>query len=302
LLCFILSSKELKSHLSTAGIARLSARHPWRVLGFWFALLIIAALLAPTLGDALTTESTFTSRPESIKADELLESRLRGERPMTETIVIRSETATVDDPAFRTTVDGVVAQLVAMPDVVSSIASYYGTGAESIVSADRNTTIIPIALVGNLDEATENFEAMDVVISGASTADFEVLTVGDASMNKELTEIAEEDMAKGEQIGVPVAILILIVVLGALVAAGLPILLGLVSVFLAVGLAAVVGRFMDLSFFIVNMIGMIGLAVGIDYALFVISRYREERLRGHDKYEAIEITGGTASKAVLFSG
>jgi RND superfamily putative drug exporter len=99
-----------------------------------------------------------------------------------------------------------------------------------------------------------------------------------------------------------VALLILIVVLGALIAAGLPIVLGLVSVFIAIGLAAIVGQFMDLSFFIVNMIGMIGLAVGIDYALFVISRYREERLRGHDKLTAIEIAGGTASKAVLFSG
>src|SRR5215218_168345 len=109
-------------------------------------------------------------------------------------------------------------------------------------------------------------------------------------------------MAAGESIGVPVALLILIVVLGALIAAGLPIVLGLVSVFIAIGLAAVVGQFVDLSFFIVNMIGMIGLAVGIDYALFVISRYREERLRGHDKLTAIEIAGGTASKAVLFSG
>ena len=81
-------------------------------------------------------------------------------------------------------------------------------------------------------------------------------------------------------IGIPVAIVILIVLLGALVAAGLPIVVRIVSIFIAMGLAALAGRATDLSFFVVNMIFMIGLAVGIDYALFIISRYREERARG----------------------
>ena len=82
----------------------------------------------------------------------------------------------------------------------------------------------------------------------------------------------------------------------------MPIVLAIVSIIVAVGLTAVLGRVMDLSFFIVNMITMIGLAVGIDYALFIVDRYREERRHGRAKHEAIEIAGGTASKAVLFSG
>jgi RND superfamily putative drug exporter len=292
----------MKSLLSTAGLARLSSRHPWKVLSFWFLLIVIAGILAPSLGDALTTESKFTNRPDSIVADDLLEARLRGERPMTETIVIRSETATVDDAQFRATVDGVMAELNAMPEIVVSAANYYGTGSEALVSQDRHSTIIPITLAGDLDGATENVDELLGALSRASVDGFQILTVGDASLNDELSKIAEEDMATGERIGVPVAIIILIVVLGALIAAGLPIAIGLISVFIAIGMAAVVGRFFDLSFFIVNMIGMIGLAVGIDYSLFVISRYREERRRGRDKLTAIEIAGGTASKAVLFSG
>ena len=100
----------------------------------------------------------------------------------------------------------------------------------------------------------------------------------------------------------PLTILILVVVFGALVAVGVPLVLAIVSIILALGLTAVVGRFTDLSFYVVNMITMIGLAVGIDYTLFVVSRYREERQRGHAKLDAIEIAGGTATKAVVFSG
>ena len=98
------------------------------------------------------------------------------------------------------------------------------------------------------------------------------------------------------------ALVVLVVVFGALVAAGVPLVLAIVSIIVAVGLTALLGRVMDLSFFIVNMITMIGLAVGIDYALFIVERYREERRNGRPKQQAIEIAGGTASKAVLFSG
>ncbi len=100
----------------------------------------------------------------------------------------------------------------------------------------------------------------------------------------------------------PLTILILIVVFGALVAVGVPLVLAITSIIVALGLTAIVGRFTDLSFYVVNMITMIGLAVGIDYTLFIVSRYREERRRGHTKYDAIEIAGGTATKAVVFSG
>ena len=292
----------MSSIFSPRGLARISSRHPWRILALWLVLLVLAAVSAPSLGDALTTEGNFTNRPESVQGDELLEDRLRGERPMTETIIVHSDTLTVDDQAFQSRVFALVAELRIMSDVVASADSYYHLDAEELVSQDRHTTIIPVTLVGDLDEATENVEEFKFVLRDAQFGDFEITTIGDASLNLELTKIAEKDMAAGESIGVPVALLILIVVFGALIAAGLPIVLGLVSVFVAIGLAAVFGRFFDLSFFIVNMIGMIGLAVGIDYALFVISRFREERMRGHDKLTAIEIAGGTASKAVVFSG
>jgi putative drug exporter of the RND superfamily len=107
-------------------------------------------------------------------------------------------------------------------------------------------------------------------------------------------------LATGETIGVGVALLVL--VFGSIASGVIPILLGVVAIPIALGLAALVGQAFDLGFFITNMITMIGLAVGIDYSLFIVSRYREERSTGIDKVSAIGRAGATATRAVFFSG
>jgi len=287
---------------STEALARLSARRPWRTIGLWLLVLVLAGISASTLNSALTTESRQLDNPESQQGADLLEQRLRGPQPISETIIVRSESATVDDPAFKATVDGLVAKLKGTPELTSSITSFYTTGNAALVSADRHSTIISVVMNGTLDESIERVPDYEAALASAQKDDYQILTVGDATLGDEFGTIAEEDLAKGEMIGIPVAILILIVLLGALVAAGLPIIVGFISIFIAMGLAALAGRVTDLSFFVVNIIFMIGLAVGIDYALFIISRYREERAKGIEKLDAIAITGGTANKAVLFSG
>jgi RND superfamily putative drug exporter len=289
--------------LSTDRLARASARRPWLVVGAWAVLLVLAAVSAPALGDALTSSAEMLNRPESVRGEELLEARLRGPQPLNETLIVRSADTTVDDPAFRAVVEGVTADLAARPDLVGSVTNIYQTGAPAMVSQDRRTTIIPVRLAGEFDEAVDKAGEYVAIVNAANTDPrFEVLTVGFGSLNEEFSTISEEDLSKGEGIGIPVAFLVLIVVFGALVAAFLPMILALVSIFVTVGIVALIGRQWDLSFFIVNMITMIGLAVGIDYALFVVERYREERRRGHPKLDAIAIAGGTASRAVFFSG
>jgi RND superfamily putative drug exporter len=289
--------------LSTDGLARASARRPWLVVGIWAVLLVLAAISAPAMGDALTSSAEMLNRPEAVRAEELLEERLRGPQPLNETLIVRSADATVDDPAFRSVVEGVTADLAARPDLVASVTNVYQTGAPSMVSADRHTTIVPVRLAGDFDEAVDKAgEYVAIVKAANSDPRFQVLTVGFGSLNEEFSKISEEDLSKGEGIGIPVAFLVLVVVFGALVAAFLPMILALVSIFVTVGIVALIGRQWDLSFFIVNMITMIGLAVGIDYALFVVERYREERRRGHPKLDAIALAGGTASRAVFFSG
>jgi RND superfamily putative drug exporter len=293
----------MASRFSTEGLARASARRPWWVLGVWAVLLVLAGIAAPRLGDALTSTADFINKPESVRGEQLLEDRLRGPRPYTETVIVRSETATVDDPAFREAVERVTNQVASLGGIVASAINTYQSGIPQLVSEDRHTTIIPVTLAGDIEEAGKNAPDYIAAVEAANTdPNFEVLTVGSASLNEEFTHISEEDLQKGEGIGLPVALIILIVVFGAVVAALLPVALALVSIAVSVGIVALVGLQYDLSFFIVNMITMIGLAVGIDYALFVVERYREERRRGRPKTEAISVAGGTASRAVFFSG
>ncbi len=170
------------------------------------------------------------------------------------------------------------------------------------MSPDRGTTLIPVTLVGDIEDASTHVEAYLAAVAAQNRDGVRVLTVGELSAGEEFTKLAESDLVKGEGLGLLAALVVLVVVFGALVVAGVPIVLAIASIIVAVGLTAVLGQVMDLSFFIVNMITMIGLAVGIDYALFIVSRYREERRRGWPKHQAIEMAGGTASKAVLFSG
>ena len=132
---------------------------------------------------------------------------------------------------------------------------------------------------------------------------FQVSITGSLTADADFEKLSEEDLQKGELlIGLPAALIILVLVFGAVVAGLVPVLLGLLSIVIAVALTALVGQAFEVSFFVVNMITAMGLALGIDYALFILSRFREERGRGLEKIDAIVASGATASRAVLFSG
>ena len=159
-------------------------------------------------------------------------------------------------------------------------------------------------MAGDRDAARGNVEELHEAIGKVPVPPpgFTVQVTGEATIGRDFQEISKEDLLRGESFGVILALIILILVFGALVAAFLPVILAIVSIAIALGLAAIVGQGFELSFFITNFMTMIGLAVGIDYSLFIVQRYREERAHGRDKMEAIAKTGSTASRSVLFSG
>ncbi|MCH7996664.1 MAG: MMPL family transporter [Chloroflexi bacterium] len=152
------------------------------------------------------------------------------------------------------------------------------------------------------DARGEINQVHQVVDEANESGSFQVLVTGEATLEVEINEIAEKDLLIGEGIGISVALLVLALVFGTIAAAFLPIVLSIAAIVVALGATALVGQALDLPFFVTNMITMIGLAVGIDYSLFIVSRYREERTKGLDKVEAIAAAGATAGRTVLVSG
>lgn len=294
----------------TARLARLSARYPWIVVGVWVVFLVLAGIAATTIGDVLgAREMDFINSPESARGAELVAERLHGVQPETETVIVRSDTGTVDDPAFRAIVEGVTADVAALQGAVTSVFSYYDAEqlgapqAAAMVSADRHTTIVQVALVDDgAAGAGDRVQRLQEALGHSAVPGYQILTVGSASVTDDFASTAESDLLKAEIFGLPVTLIVLVAVFGAVAAAGVSLLLAMAAIVVAIGLTAMVGRVFELSFFVLNMVTMIGLAVGIDYALFIIERYREERRGGAGKHEAITIAGGTASNAVLFSG
>jgi putative drug exporter of the RND superfamily len=299
----------MASRFSTAHIARWCARRPWLVIAAWVVALALAGVAATGLDGALTAgDMGFTNHPESVRGQELLATRMGGGDAPTETVVVHSETLTVNDPAFRSAVTRVAADLNGLQGLVLSAPTYYeaaaagAPAAQAMVSADRHTTLIPVTLAPEGSGTTLGIDDLVAVVGRDTSSAVQVLTVGSGSTAREFQQTAAKDLRGAELVGLPMTLLVLVLVFGAAVAAGVSIVLAGVAIVLAIGLTALVGHLMGLSFFVVNMVTMIGLAVGIDYALFIIERFREERHKGMPVLDAIGVAGGTASKAVLFSG
>jgi RND superfamily putative drug exporter len=287
--------------LSTKRLAAASARHPWRTIGAWVVVSVLAvAAIALLLGDSLTTEGRPTNDPESERA---IDVQARAFPPDTrnavsDIVVVRSEQHTVESAPFRSFVETLIADGRAT-NVVGDARSYLTDPDPSLVSRDRRATIVPILVIDS--DGVE--DVVQVVEAADADPDFAVSITGDQTLDYDFNKLSQEDLENGElRFGLPAALIILLLVFGAVVAGLVPLLMAIVSIVVALGLVAVVAQQFELSIFVVNMLTGMGLALGIDYALFVISRYREERSRGLEKFDAISASGSTASRAVVFSG
>jgi uncharacterized membrane protein YdfJ with MMPL/SSD domain len=286
--------------LSTGSLAAATARHPWRAIVAWlvvFALAIAAIVLL--LGGSLTTEGAPTNNPESERAEEarLAAFATDPELAITDVVIIRSDRYTVDSRQFK----AYVRDFVNDPEITAlrRAPTYVEAPDARLVSADRHATIIPVSLVDDdeTEALVERVESLD------GQAAFEVAVTGDETLDHDFDRLSQEDLENGElKFGLPAALIVLLLVFGAVVAGLVPLLLAIVAIVVALGLTAIVAQQFELSVFVINMLTGMGLALGIDYSLFVVSRYREERARDRNELAAIEATGATASRAVLFSG
>ena len=290
---------------STRSVAAASARHPWRVIGLWVMALVASfGLIGSLLSDALTTEAKVTSDPESVRGQQILEDRLRGPSRVNEAVVIQSPSLNVDDPTYKAYVQGIESRINALgKDIIESSTSFYASGDLTLVSADGHATLVPLIMAGDVDTATKNIKkVLQIVDEANGSGEFKVNVSGFASVSEDFNKAVEKDLQRSEFGTLPLALIILIAVFGAVVAALVPLTLAFVAILVAVALTAVIGQQYQFTFFVTNMILMMGLAVGIDYSLFIVSRFREERLRGAARDDAIGIAAATAGRAVLFSG
>jgi putative drug exporter of the RND superfamily len=285
--------------MMTERLARACARRPWRVLGGWvLAVVASVVLIATFLGEALTNTAEVTTRTDSKRADQLLAERLGSGPAPSEVVVVRSRSLTAEDPAFQDQLQRLRQQALATGTLDQAAVARVGV-ADLPVSADRHAVLLPLPLAGD----AEVEPLVELVQAADGQGGFDVQIIGEATADRDFEELSGEDLREGELLfGLPAAIVVLLLVFGSLVAGLVPLLLAITSIVVALALAALVGQGFTLSLFVVNMITGMGLALGIDYALFVLSRFREERAAGRHKLDAIGTAGATASRSVLFSG
>jgi putative drug exporter of the RND superfamily len=290
----------------TERLARSSARHPWRTIGIWSALIAVAVVSMGTLlSSGITSNMEFRgSKPDSVIGQQLVEDRLSGPQKMTDFVIVRSADLTIDAHAYRAFVTGLAGRIQALgPGVVQNAATVYATEDPTLVSKDRHSTLIPVTMAGDQDTAMKNVDKLHaVVVAAQGRQGFTLAQTGDASLNKMIDNVAKSDLEKAEIFGIPAALIVLLIVFGTVLAACMPLVLSVISILMALFITGLVGQVYPMNTFVLNILTMMGLAVGIDYTLFVISRYREERARGLSKLDAIGATGATANRAIFFSG
>ena len=284
----------------TERLARASSRHPWRVIGIWAAAVLAALpIIALFLGDVLTTDARITSETESERAAEQLyrafpTTREAQERDVTEVVVVRAEDGSITAAPARRRIATLERELRAAGATTVRVTP-------ALVSRDGDARALPLGLGF---DATDDVPAVyDVVRRLDAEPGYDAGVTGELTSDEDQAELSADDLRTGELFfGLPAALLILLLVFGTLVAAVVPLVLAVVSIVVALALVALVGQAFDLSLYTVNMLTAMGLALGTDYSLFVLSRYREERAHGRGQDAAIAAAGATASRAVLFSG
>jgi RND superfamily putative drug exporter len=291
----------MRAYGLTGRLASYSSRNPWKIVLLWVALLVIGGGLAAGFMPDMTSDANLTNKPESDRANALLRARMDASAGpnVDEFVIVASNSLSVEDSQFQQYVEGLVNDIRAFGPQVEFVSSWYELHDDVLLADDRKAMMVPVGFwKKDIDEAA----FVHLIDAHDGQQGFTVVTGGENSISEAFTSTSEADLQTGETIGISVAMLVLIIVFGTLVSAGVPLVLAIVASMVGLGVTAIVGHIFELSVFVINMMVMIGLAVGIDYSLFIVGRYREERGRGLETISALTRTGDTASKAVLFSG
>ena len=283
-----------------ARAGRWSASH-WKTATFgWLAFVAAAVVIGGAVGTKQLDDNT-AGPGESGRMAKILDREFP-ERAG-ESVLIQDRGSTADSPRFRHAVDDVVRRISAVP-AVTDVESPNSAGNSDQISADRHSALVDFRIRGDSDKAADKIGPVMAGIADAQAANpgVSIGGFGEATAEKQIMERVGQDLGRAGLLSVPVTIVILIVAFGALVAAGIPLLLALSAVAAAMGLLALASHLLPMDENVSAVVLLIGLAVGVDYSLFYLKREREERAAGRSESAALQAAAATSGRSVLISG
>jgi uncharacterized membrane protein YdfJ with MMPL/SSD domain len=285
---------ERKGFAARAG--HWSATHRRQAIGIWIAFVIAAVIGGSAIGQQEMSDSEELVG-ESQAAMEAVEDKGPAET-VDETVLLESDRG-VDDPAFQAAVADVTGRVEALPNVLQVSSP---RDDPDLVSEDGTAALVNFEVRGSEDDVDGEQILAAVSDAQAANPDVAISGFGEASAEQQLNEVFEEDFARAETLSIPLTLFILVIAFGALVAAGIPVLLAISAVLATIGLVSIPSQIFPVNDALSSVILLIGMAVGVDYSLFYIRREREERKKGRSPAAALDVAAATSGKAILISG
>jgi RND superfamily putative drug exporter len=284
-------------------VAGWSARHRKTTVFGWLILIVVAVVIG---GMASGTKKATYDPGEAGRAEAALD--VSGISQQTENVLVqsRSGAAFATDADFRSAVSDVAAALRSMPDSAIQVRSPLDnpTETKALVSKDGRSAMVSFVVAGSKDNADKTVAKPLATVARiqASHPGLRVEEAGTASIGKTINDIISTGFQRAEFSSVPVTLILLLIVFGALVAASIPLLLALTAVVAGISLMAIPGHWVPISDSTSSVVLLIGMAVGVDYSLFYIRREREERALGRSPREALRIAASTSGRSIVVSG
>lgn len=282
-------------------------RWRWWVIAAWAVLALLAGPRAARVQHILTVRGAFRENTESARASELIKAAFPNPFAEYLALVVHGPVSW-KNRRFAAVLDSLTAAVVRRP-YVSQVISVQTIGESTFVSKDRRTTFLIVALAPERTASiTANFmpdirtAVRDVLARVPLAAGFDVKVTGNPALDYDVRTISTEDTREGERRVLPLTLAVLVLAFGALVAATLPVVVGVLAITIALGLVTVAARYQTMSVFVLTITTMVGLGVGIDYSLLIVTRFREELNRGLSPLDAAVRTIQTAGSAVVTSG
>jgi len=292
-----------RSNNIAARMGRWSATHRKKAIFGWLAFVVLSVAIGAFVGTKQIDQSN-SNVGEAHRADQMLLDAGFQIDPQTEFVLIQSKTRTFDDPAFKSVVQDTIVAVQPHRAVFTNLKSPLDPRNRTQVSDDGHTALVEFTMKGTDEEAKKVIDPVVKATDGvqAKHPDFYVSEAGSISTGKALDKLFNSQLASAGERSIPLTLLILVLVFGAVVAAGIPLLLALTAVFATIGLLALPSHLISMDPNISAVVLLVGLAVGVDYSLFYLKREREERAAGRSAEAALEAAAATSGRSVLISG